>query len=195
MKPTFFLAVLLASASTSQAAIELQYSAGSGALAYRKVHVAPAEVRFHRDFEATSGLRGLSHRLTPEESQRLARDMGESFRAALADALRARGFELAAAPGADVLQIRPALEDLYINAPDPARAAPSRQYVREAGQALLRAEGNDPSGKRLFVASEQRTTGRTEGLSRANEVSNRFWFDTMFRRYAEDLAAALATTR
>ena len=197
MKTTapLLLALSLATALTAQAAVDLQYERGAKPATYRKVHIAPAQVEFHRDFVQDHTSPRSEARLRPEETRRLAADMGESLRRALDEALRARGFEIAASPGGDVLRISPALRDLYVNAPDGSTARMVRHYVREAGSARMEVQGSDPSGARLFHASDQRTTTRIENFSRASDVSNRFWFDAMFRRWAEDFAAALAGSR
>lgn len=195
MKASAPLLLALAAAFPVQAAIDLQLDRGAKPAAYRKVHIAPAQVEFHRDFVSDHTSPRSEARLRPEESRRLAADMGEGLRRALDEALRARGFEIAASPAGDVLRISPALRNLYVNAPEGSTARMVRHYVREAGSARMEVEGSDPSGARLFRASDERTTPRIENFSRASDVSNRFWFDAMFRRWAEDFAAALAAAR
>ena len=192
--PALFL-LAFAAGIPAQAAVELQYERGARPAAFGKVHIAPPTVEFDRNFVSDHTSWRSEARLTPEQTRRLAADMGESLRRALAEALRARGFEIAAAPGADVLRIAPALRDLYVNAPEGSTARAVRHYVREAGKARMEVEGVDPSGARVFRASEERAAGRIEEISRATDVSNRFWFDAMFRRWAEDFAVALAAAR
>lgn len=195
MKLSLSLILAAAAILPAQAAVDLQYDRGAQATAYRKVHIAPPQVEFHRNFLDDHSSPRSEARLRPEEARRLAEDMGRSLRNALDAALRSRGFEIAASPGADVLRLTPALRDLYVNAPEGSTARNVRHYVREAGQARVEVEGMDPSGARLFRASDERTTGRIEKLSRASDVSNRFWFDAMFRQWAEEFAGALAARR
>jgi hypothetical protein len=197
MKTHTILAAALATLATaSLAAVDIQFSPGAKAQAYRKVLIAPTRVELDRDFlSPNSTIHGHLPRITKEDARKVAREMGESFDAALADAFRARGFEIARAPGPDVLALSPALKDLLVNAPEGAGSATPKVYVREAGQATMEVDGRDAAGARVVFASEKRTTGRITELTRATDVSNRFWFETMFRRWADELAAGVAQTR
>jgi hypothetical protein len=194
MKIRAILATVLATLATpSLAAVDIQFSPGAKAKAYRKVLITPTRVELDRDFRSPhSNLHGHLPRITAEDARKVAREMGESFDAALAAAFRARGFEIARAPGPDVLALSPSLKDLLVNAPEGTGSASARVYVREAGQATMEVEGRDAAGSRVVFASERRTTGRVTELSRATDVSNRFWFDAMFRRWADELAAGVA---
>lgn len=176
--------------------MDVQVSPAARAQSYRKVLIAPVRVELDRDFPGTrSALPGQLPRLRPEAAREIARDMGESFEMALARAFHARGFEVVSAPGPDVLALSPALRELRVNAPEGSGPASSRVYVREAGQATMEVEGRDAAGTRVVYANEKRTAGRTSELDRASDVSNRFWFDAMFRRWAEEVAAAVAHPR
>lgn len=191
---TTFAAVIAAIATTAFAAPQLQVE--PAAHGFRKVLIEPVRVEFHPDFVAsTRAIRGQPPRLGDEAARRLAAEMGASFNQALAQAFRARGYEIATGPGSDVLRISPALEDLYVNAVESGGTAAVKQYVREAGQATMVAEGRDPKGARVVFATEQATAGRTEDFNRASDVSNRFWFEAMFRRWANELVLAMASGR
>jgi hypothetical protein len=63
--------------------------------------------------------------------------------------------------------------------------------VREAGRATLRAEGRDASGAVRLQSEHRGTAGDTGRLSRASNVTNRFWFDALFRNWANEVAAEL----
>lgn len=193
MKPAFaFAAFILGLTNPALASIDVQFAAGARPGDYGKVLIAPAQVRFHRDFltDMNPPL-GQAKRLSQDEADRIARDMGESFRVALIDAFKARGVDVTPTPGSDVLTLVPVLDDLYINAPEGSTAGMSKSYVREAGRATMRVEGRDAQGARVVFAEESGTTGRIVPFSPASDVSNRFWFEKMFRRWADDLAVAL----
>ncbi len=198
MKTRPIVAAVLATlaAGAAQAAVDVQVSPAARAQAYRKVLIAPARVELDRDFVAThSSLHGHLPRITRDDARHIAREMGESFEAALAEAFRARGFEIARTPGPDVLALAPALKGLRVNAPEGSGTAMARVYVREAGQAAMEVEGRDAAGTRVVYANEMRTTGRITELMRATDVTNRFWFDAMFRRWADEFAAGIAHPR
>lgn len=187
-------ASIAAFAASALAAVEIQFTPGAGAKAYRKVLITPAQVQFHRAFfEDTGTLRGQPRRLGADEAEQLGREMGESYRSALTQAFRRHGFEIAPAPGNDVLMISPALKDLNVNTPK--GPTPWQFYARQAGEATMVVEGSDAAGKRLLLATRQATAGETVGFRPASDASNRFWFDAMFRDWAEDMALALASAK
>ncbi len=117
--------------------------------------------------------------------------MGERYRSALTQALRRHGFEIAPAPGNDVLRISPASKDLNVNTPKGPK--PWQFYARQEGEATIVVEGSDAEGKRLLLATRQATAGETVGFRTASDASNRFWFDAMSCDWAEDMALALAS--
>lgn len=193
---TLLLASIAAFSIPALAAVDLQFTPGAKGQTYRKVLIAPAQVEFHRDFVAEmTSMRRQATRLSRDDVARLAREMGESFNSALAEAFKARGFEIALAPGSDVLRISPALQDLYVNAPEGSGAMRVKSLVREVGQARMVVEGRDATGARVVFAADQGTAGRTIELRRASDVSNRFWFEAMFRGWADEVAVALASAK
>ena len=192
MKSFLPTALALAALSFSPAALsEVQFAPGAEARNYRKVLIAPARVEFAREFLAEAkASRNPTLRLKPEEIRDLARDMGDEFSQALTEAFRKRGYEIAPSPANDVLQISPALRNLYVNAPDAQTAVMARSYVREAGGALMAMEAKNAAGQRIASASEESTTMRSIGFEQANRVTNRFHFGSMFRAWADHVAAA-----
>ena len=194
MKSTLCAAAAIAALFfPAPAASEVQFASGADTRAYRKVLIAPARVDFSREFLAEAKIsRNPTLRLKADEIRDLARDMGDEFSLALAEAFRKRGFEIAPAPANDVLQISPELRNLYVNAPDAQTAAMARSYVREAGGALMAVEARTADGQRVASASEESTTLRPIGFEPANRVTNRFHFGSMFRAWADDVAPAFA---
>lgn len=191
--PACVAAALALAASSALAAVDIQPgSAGK----YRKVLFSQPTVQFDRAFlDRVGGRTSLSERIRDEDAKRIAAEMGESFQAALQEAFRARGFEITTAPGDDVLQLAPAITRLYVNAPDTNTPGITQRYTREAGAATMAVEGRDSRGGRVLGASDHMTAGDTLELRRATAVSNRFWFDSMFRHWADDLAKAVASAR
>lgn len=185
-----FLAALQA---PSLEAVEVRFAPGTDAKGYKKVLVAPAKVEFQKEFlaEARSS-RNPTLRLRADQIREIEQDMGRDFTRALEEAFKRRGFEVAPAPGGDVLQVSPALRNLYVNGPDPQVAGMQTSYVREAGGALMMTEARNAAGTPVASASEETTTLRTLGFEPANQVTNRFRFEAMFRSYADEFAGAIA---
>jgi len=158
--------------------------------AYRKVLIEPAPV--HLRTGANTNERNPS-RIPPEEAKEIAGAAASSVHRALVEAFKARGYEIVAASGPGVLQLSPRVAELVVNAPD-ARSPATYTFTREAGEAKLLLEARDaPSGNLLARIGHKGTAGQMGGLNLANEVTNRFWFDALFSRWAADCADALRT--
>ncbi len=187
-----FAAFMAAFAGSAHAATEIQFDQGAKAKTYRKLLIEPAQVQFDRDFlNDTRAIRGASRRYNRAEIDQMAHEIGENYRAALAEAFRSRGFEIAAAPGNDVLRISPSLKDVYVNQSKGSRTGELQTRVRDAGHARMVVEGSDASGSRVLTASREGTAGETAAFQVGSDVSNRAWFDAMFRDWANELAVAL----
>ena len=152
---------------------------------YRSVLIEPARVEFAH--------RGYKH--TPEV-QRLADEAAASFESSLAEAMRAKGFEIATAPGPGVLRLSPAVAELYVNAPEEPTPWRIRTFTRNAGDARLSLEARDAVSGALLARVEEKAVAEQMGrLALADEVTTRFWFDALFRRWAASRAAELSAAR
>jgi hypothetical protein len=186
---TVFIALCTAVAAVASAATP----AGSG-----RVVIAPVQVEFHKDWLADmNGGRGRHNlHVGREDAQRIADEMAASLQAALDEAFRARGFEVVGTATGGAIVLKASVRDLYVNSPTSRAPAISKSYVRDAGYATLKLEGRETeTGKVRLDAGSHETAGFGRGLSLANDVSNRFWFDSMFRRWAADQALALAIAK
>lgn len=168
--------------------------ASLGALAAQpgRVVIEPVQVTFERDWLArVNEPRGRVPSLREDDARRLANDYAASLQQALEAALRARGFEVVPHPAPDALRISARIDELYINAPDAPSTSLTQSYVRDAGRATLRAEGRDASGAVRIQDEWRATAGDTGRLMRASDVSNRYWFDALFRNWAREVATKL----
>jgi hypothetical protein len=128
--------------------------------------------------------------ISEAQVRKIADDMAAGLQAELGKALLAEGFELAS-PGAARVRLVARIDNLRLNAPD-SQAAGVHTYSREAGRATLSAEARDASGAVVLKTEERAEAGDSGGrLQRASEVSNRFWFDAMFREWAAGVAREL----
>ena len=155
--------------------------------AYRKVLIEPAPVNLR--IEANTNERN-PRRISPEDAKEISGAAAASVQSALAEAFKGRGYEISAAPGPGVLRVSPRVTELMINAP--AGGSATYTFAREAGQATLLLEARDSlSGDLLARIGHKGTAGQMGRLNLANEVTNRFWFDAFFSRWAADCAEAL----
>lgn len=159
---------------------------------YRKVLIEPVRVEFARDWTTNAYNRIPPRAIAPQEAKRIVGAAASSVERALADAFRARGYEIVAAPGPGVLRLSPGVAELFVNAPNAASPSPTWTFTREAGQATLRLEARDAaSGTLLGRVVHQATAQQMGRLELANEVTNQSWFDALFRRWAVNCAEAL----
>lgn len=162
---------------------------------YTKVMIDPAEVAFRSDWmRSVNRSRGASRRINQDDAVRIAEATRTGFGDIFETAFRNAGFEIATAPGPDVLRIQPAVNDLFINAPDVPTAGRSRTYTVEAGEAtLVVAVRDSTTGAVLGVAIDRRQTRSWGGrLTWSNATTNRADFAALFRSWASITVDALA---
>lgn len=189
----FVLAALLAVVSQSAlAAVAVDLAPGAQSAPFRKIWLAPAHVEIDPRMLADSRqLRGSLGRIRPQDAERIASDLSSHLREALGEALRARGFTVVAAPGTDAVTFAARLTHVYVNAP--ADPLTGRSLARSAGHARLVVEGRDGAGARLLRVVADGEAQETAGFHEVHASSARHAFASMFREWAEALAAALPT--
>jgi len=163
--------------------------------AYRKVLIDSVHVEIRNDWLTRMNAYSwsASRSVGPEEGLRIARDTAFSLQGILAEAFRARGYEIVAAPEPGVLRVSPSVIDLYVNAP--VRVSPwrTKTFTRDAGEATLLLEARDAMSGGLLGQVVHHGIAREMGgqLMLTDDVTNRFWFDALFRRWAESCVAEL----
>ena len=152
---------------------------------YQKVMIDAVTVEFSKEWDKSVNDPRYVTRIRPEDARRIANETTANLVGILADALKTRGYEIVAAPGPGVLRLSPHVTDLYVNAPDVFPPGRTRSFAMDAGEATVTLEARDASnGTLLAVVSDHGTAQDMLRLSRANNVTNTFWFDGMFRRFA-----------
>lgn len=171
---------------------ELHLRPNADLAGYRKVLVDPARVEFAKDWlrHMTAYNRSPSRWITPEDAQRLVMETAASLQLAVAEAFKARGYEIVMTPGPGVLQLSPSATELFVNAPDGPAPWRTKTLTRDAGEAKLALEARDAlSGTILARVSHHGIAREVGRLNLANEVANRFWFDALFNRWAANCVA------
>jgi uncharacterized protein DUF3313 len=162
---------------------------------YRRVMLDPVEVSFDKNWDPRRGP-GISGEVDPQEiRQNLSKLAREVFRRELE---KKGGYALVDAPGDDVLRVRAQIVDLYINAPEPKSASPTRVYVLHAGEMTLVAELHDSVTNTLLARVIDRERGLERGLNElqiANRVTNTAEADRIISNWARRLKTALDNAR
>jgi hypothetical protein len=153
---------------------------------YRKVIIDPATVEFKKGWlKSINETRDLSRWLRPSDQQEIADNAAASMNTVVADAFKARGYEIVTAPGPGVLRVSPHVTELFVNAPDVPASAPARLFNVDAGDATLALEARDSASGTLLARVVDRGTARelSTRINPAFAVTNQFWFEAMFRQW------------
>ena len=125
-----------------------------------------------------------------DEARSMADDMARSFRDALDQALRAQGFQVVTAPSPGAVRVSARLDDVYVSAPENT-ASGAKSFTRQAGRATMHVQVRDAAGATLLESQQRSDAGDMGRLQRATNVSNRFWFDALFRDWSDEVAKEL----
>lgn len=176
---------------------ELQLQPSANLAAYHQVLIDPAQIAFRSDWNrnAQDSL-GFTRRLSADDVQRIVDDTAANLQQSLAEAFRARGYELATAPGPGVLRLSPRLVDFYVNAPDARPPGSYKSYTKDAGEVTMVLEARDAAtGALLARVVDHRRADKTDRLlTRATGVEENYFFDEVFSHFASTCAREFAST-
>jgi hypothetical protein len=157
---------------------------------YRRVMIDPVRVDVRTRMHAYNRIQ--SPAVYPDDVARFAEETAASLDGIVAEAFKARGYEVAAAPEPGVLRVSPSVGELFVYAPDRFSPWRTRNFTRDAGQAILYLEARDAvSGAVLGRVVHRGIAREVNRINVTDHVSNHFWFDTMYRRWAENCVAEL----
>ena len=170
---------------------ELYLRPNADLAAYRKVLIDPVRAEMRGDWQKNLNYtRNVSRWVRPEDAQRIAADVASTLESTLAETYKARGYEIASAPEPGLLRVSASIADLYVNAPDRFSPWNVKTFTRDAGQATLVLEARDAvSGTLLARVVHHGIAREISRLNMAGDVSNRFWFEALFRRWTADCIA------
>lgn len=175
------------------------YLRPNGALAgYRKIMVDPPSAELQKGWlKHINSQRDLTRWLTPSDAQRITDTAAGAMQTAVAQAFTAKGYETVAEAGPGVLRLSPRVSDLYVNAPDIYSPGIQVGVVRDtAGTATMVLEARDAlTGTLLGRVIDRGTASEVRHFDRATTVSNDFWFEAVFRQWAQNVATALEAAR
>jgi hypothetical protein len=161
---------------------------------YKRIVIDAPSVEFRADWlRRMNESRGVARRIEPADARDIAEQLGDRLRSELTQALRAQGYEIVPAASPGVLRLSPAIVDLYVNAPFvPAPGIDVGLVRREAGEATMRLEIRDAATGTLLARMADHDDAQTVGgFERATNVSNLFWFEGLFGRWANDCVREL----
>lgn len=162
---------------------------------YRAVILDAPHVTFAQDWLGSMNrTRERSRWLTARDAQRLADGFAADMSRTFAQMFQARGYDVVNAAGPGVLRISLHVADLYLNEVDLKTANDRRAFTRQsAGDATLVLDVSDSVRGTVLAHIVDRATARQlgPGFELTNDVSNSFWINAMFSRWAAATADAL----
>ena len=153
---------------------------------YKKVMFDPTEVAFNKDWmkNVNETTAGVSRDISREDAEKIAATVRSDFGDIFNEAFRKAGYEITTTPGPDTLWLRPAVFNLYINAPDTMSAGGTRTYTVEAGEASLLLEVRDSTTQALLGrVVDRRATRSTSGVRVSNQATNVSDFRALFEQW------------
>lgn len=164
---------------------------------YTKVLVPPPDVQFSKNWkpEQSSALHGM----TRIDRDKIRQDLATLFIETFQRELQTKGsYQLVQEPAPDVLEVRSAITNLYISAPDVSAqtAARVRTYTTDAGEMTLIAELHDSvSGTLLSRVYDQRDAMGTGTWQWTTSITNAADARNIIASWAATLRRALDAAR
>ncbi|HEY6123380.1 MAG TPA: DUF3313 family protein [Steroidobacteraceae bacterium] len=120
---------------------------------YKTVMLDPTQVEFSKHWEKSQDFR---NRPTAEDMQKIKDKLAELMHSVFTEELVENGYTVVTTANEDTLQVRTAIIDLFINAPDLQDPGITRSYTTSAGAMTLVLEARDgPTGQLLARAVDR----------------------------------------
>jgi hypothetical protein len=169
---------------------------GANLSAYTKLLVRPVYVEFSKNWkpEQDSDL----YRMNEPDREKIRQGLAELFAEVMVKELQDKGgYQLVNEPAADVLEVRPAIVNLYITAPDVSMqtAGRVRTYTADAGEMTLVAELRDSVTGTLLSRAFDRRSGDNMTWQWTTSVTNSAEARRIIAGWADTLRNALDASR
>jgi len=165
---------------------------------YKQVAIRDCDVEFSQDWvqDYNRDQRDLSRRIKPSDLDRAKAALQKDFKKVFTQELQqGRRYQVTNSGGTDVLELRPGLIDIRVNAPDLMSAGRSTSYVESAGEMTLYLELWDSGSNTLLArVTDTKVDPRRYG-QRANSVTNQAAADRLMRSWADELRSGLDLVR
>lgn len=170
---------------------------GATLAGYQRILLEPIEVAFSKNWKPEQDT--ALYRMNPPDREKMKREIAELFQETFRQVLTEKGgYSIATEPAEDVVQLRAAIVNIYVNAPDVSMQTPgrTRTFTASAGEMTLIAELHDSvTGELISRAYDRREDQGTGTWTWTTSVTNTAEAKQEIRRWAELLKKALDTSR
>ena len=162
---------------------------------YNRVMLLDATVAFKKNWKRDQN-RGNTLKVKDRDMEKIQAEVADVFREVFTKELVDGGYEIADAPGEDVLLVKPAIVDLDVSAPDIQSSAITRSFSESAGEMTLNLELFDSVTNDKIAKATDRKQDRWRGqMEWRTSVSNRSDARRMMTGWAKALRSALDEAR
>ncbi|WP_116812837.1 DUF3313 family protein [Steroidobacter cummioxidans] len=169
---------------------------GANLSPYNKLLVRPVYIEFSKNWkpEQDSAL----YQMNEPDRERIRQGLADMFAEVMVNELQTKGgYQLVTESAADVLEVRPAIVNLYINAPDVSMqtAGRVRTYTADAGEMTLVVELRDSVTGTLLSRAFDRRNADNMSWQWTNSVTNSAEAKRIITSWADTLRNALDASR
>jgi len=169
---------------------------GANLSPYNKLLVRPVYIEFSKNWkpEQDSAL----YQMNEPDRERIRQGLADMFAEVMVNELQTKGgYQLVTEPAADVLEVRPAIVNLYITAPDVSMqtAGRVRTYTTDAGEMTLVVELRDSVTGTLLSRAFDRRNADNMSWQWTNSVTNSAEAKRIITGWADTLRNALDASR
>ncbi len=169
---------------------------GANLSAYNKLLVRPVYVEFSKNWQPEHD--SALYRMNEPDREKIRQGLADLFAEVMVEELQKEGgYRLVDEPAPDVLEVRPAIVNLYINAPDVSMqtAGRVRTYTADAGEMTLVVELRDSVTGTLLSRAFDRRNADNMTWQWTNSVSNSAEARRIITSWADTLRNALDASR
>lgn len=160
--------------------------------AYGKIMIGEPAVDFSKNWNPRNyGTFGLS----AAQVKKIRTDLAAMAKSTFAKVLGEGGYEIVTAAADGVLEIRPNILDVYINAPATQSAGRSKTYTMDAGSATLALQVNDAVTGTVLAVVFDRQRSQTPTMQWTTSVTNRAAAASMLQGWAEQVKREIDAAR
>ena len=162
---------------------------------YDKIYLEAPYVAFKKNWQKEQNRQWQNKRVTAADMERIRTELAALFMDVFTKTLSDGGYQLVTEAGDDVLQIKPAIVNLDIVAPDTHAPGITRSYSETAGEMTLYMELYDSLTGDLIARALDRKRDRVTGYFQwRNKVSNRAAANRILQVWAKVLKEGLDDT-
>lgn len=163
---------------------------------YSQLLLRPIDVQFAKNWDPASG--STLYRTHEPDTDKIRNELAEAFAQGVRRELEQGGYPLVEQPGDHVLEVRAAIVNLYITAPDVSMQTPgmTKVYTADAGEMTLILQLHDSVTGQLLARAYDRQAGTQSGAwTWSTSVSNTAQANRIISIWATALRKALDASR